>query len=138
MPTRALIDTGPLVAFLNRRDRLHAWSRDVFAATPGPYLTSEGNVAEVCHLLDRAALKGALPFFELIETGLVQVASLREALPEVQAQVARFRDRQVDFADACLLVLAENQPRLPLITVDRSDFMVYFRSRKGRLILPPE
>jgi len=134
---RALIDTGPLVAFLNRRDSLHPWAREVFAATPGPYLTTEGNVAEICHLLERTALKGSLPLFELIETGLLQVASLKDALAAVQAQIARFRDRKVDFADACLLVLADHHARLPLITIDRADFVVYFRGRTKRLILPP-
>jgi predicted nucleic acid-binding protein len=137
MSARALIDSGPLVAFLNRRDRLHAWAREVFAATPGPYLTAEGNLGEVCHLLERETLKGSLRLYELLDTGLLQVASLHESLPAVQAQVARFKDRRVDFADACLLVLSERWPRLPLITVDRADFVVYLRDRPERLVLPP-
>ncbi len=137
MPPGALIDSGPLVAFLNGRDRLHDWARKVFSETPGPYLTAEGNLGEVCHLLERGAAKGSLRFFELLETGLLQVASLRDALPEVHGQVARFRDRRVDFADACLLVLAERHKRLPIITVDRADFVVYFRGKRQRLVLPP-
>jgi predicted nucleic acid-binding protein len=137
MSARALIDSGPLVAFLNRRDRLHAWAREVFAEMPGPYLTAEGNLGEVCHLLERESLKGSLRLYELLETGLIQVASLHESLPAVQAQAARFKDRRVDFADACLLVLSERWPRLPLITVDRADFVVYLRDRPERLVLPP-
>jgi uncharacterized protein len=138
MSARALIDSGPLTAFLNRRDRLHPWARAVFAETPGPYLTTEGNLGEVCHLLERETLKGSLRLYELLDTGLVQVASLHDSLPAVQAQATRFQDRRVDFADACLLVLAERLPRLPLITADRTDFTVYLRDRKERLILPPE
>ena len=137
MSARALIDSGPLVAFLNRRDRLHTWAREVFAGTPGPYLTAEGNLGEVCHLLERETLKGSLRLYELLDTGLVQVASLHESLPAVQVQAARFKDRRVDFADACLLVLAERWPKLPLITVERSDFVVYLRDRPERLVLPP-
>jgi predicted nucleic acid-binding protein len=137
MPPRALIDSGPLVAFLNRRDQLHPWARSVFATTPGPYLTAEGNLGEVCHLLERETLKGSLRLYELLATGLVQVASLQDSLTAVQAQAIRYRDRRVDFADACLLVLAERLPRLPLITLDRADFAVYFRERKEWLVLPP-
>jgi len=137
VPPRALIDSGPLAAFLNRRDELHEWARDVFARTAGPYLTTEANVAEVCHLLERAALKGSLRFFELLNTGLIQTASFADSLSTVHAEVSRFRDRRVDFADACLLVLAERRPHLPLIAVDRADFQVYFRRRRNRLILPP-
>lgn len=137
MLPRALIDSGPLAAFLNRRDELHEWARDVFARTAGPYLTTEANIAEVCHLLERAALKGSLCFLELLNTGLVQTASLADSLSAVHAEISRFRDRRVDFADACLLVMAERRPHLPLITVDRADFQVYFRGHMNRLILPP-
>ncbi len=137
-PPVALIDSGPLVAFLNRRDHLHAWACSVFSEIPGPYLTAEGNLGEVCHLLERETLKGSLRFFELLETGLLQVASLQAALPAVQAQVARFRDRRVDFADACLLVLAERHGRLRIITADRADFAVYCRGKRQRLVLPPD
>jgi predicted nucleic acid-binding protein len=28
--TRAIVDTGPLVAFLNTRDPYHAWARETF------------------------------------------------------------------------------------------------------------
>ncbi|MGH7995657.1 MAG: type II toxin-antitoxin system VapC family toxin [Opitutaceae bacterium] len=137
MLPRALVDSGPLAAFLNRGDALHEWARKAFEGTPGPYLTTEANVAEVCHLLERAALKGSLRLFELLDTGLVQTASLADSLAAVGAEVSRFRDRRVDFADACLLVLAERRPHLPLITADRADFQVYFRGRKNRLVLPP-
>jgi hypothetical protein len=46
----------------------------------------------------------------------------------------------VDFADACLVALSDRKPDLPLATVDRGDFAVYFRSRRRtgrRLHLPP-
>lgn len=137
MLARALIDSGPLAAFLNRRDVLHEWARGAFESTPGPYLTTEANIAEICHLLERAVLKGSLRLFEMLNTGLVQTASLADSLPAVHAEVSRFRDRRVDFADACLLVLAERRPHLPLLTVDRADFQVFFRGRKNRLVLPP-
>ena len=46
------------------------------------------------------------------------------------------RKHQVDFADACLLVLAARFPRMPIITTDRADFTVYLREQQHRLILP--
>lgn len=133
----ALIDTGPLVAFLNRRDRHHAWACTVFGEVRGPYLTTEANLAEACHLLEREAVKGALQLFKLLDSGLIQSEAVSDVLSLVQAKVALFKDRRVDFADACLLVLAERHGRLPLITTDRADFVVYFRGRQRRLVMPP-
>jgi predicted nucleic acid-binding protein len=104
----------------------------------GPYLTTESNVSEACHLLERQVVKGSLGLYEFLEVGLVQVVSLHDSLSAVQAHVARYRDRRVDFADACLLVLAERFPHLPIITSDRADFTVYLRSQSGRLVLPPK
>jgi predicted nucleic acid-binding protein len=136
MLARALIDTGPLAAALNRHDHWHSWSRKVFAEWPGPYLTTEANFTEACHLLERGTLKGSLRLYEFAETGLIQIVSLRDSLPEVQAHVARYRDRRVDFADACLLVLCERFPRLPVITTDRADFTIYLRGHGQRLVMP--
>jgi predicted nucleic acid-binding protein len=136
MQARALIDTGLLAAALNRRDALHPWANEVFGRIAGPYLTSEANFTEACHLLDRETLKGSLRLYEFAETGLLHIVSLQDSLPEVQAHVARYRDRRVDFADACLLVLAGRFPRLPIITTDRADFTVYLREQKQRLVLP--
>jgi hypothetical protein len=49
----------------------------------------------------------------------------------------RYRKRWVDFADACLVVLSDGRPKLPVVTVDASDFAVYFRGRTGRRLLVP-
>lgn len=137
MSPRALIDTGPMAAYLNQRDHWHAWADEVFARIPGPYLTTESNISEACHILERQAVKGSLALYRLLDTGLIQVASLHENLPEVQAHVAKFQDRRVDFADACLVVLAGRFPRLPIVTTDRADFTVYLRGHSERLVMPP-
>ncbi len=38
--TRPLLDTGPLVAFLNRNDQWHTWARTQMGALPPPILTA--------------------------------------------------------------------------------------------------
>jgi predicted nucleic acid-binding protein len=55
----------------------------------------------------------------------------------VRAELLGYRKRWVDFADACLVVLSDEQPRLPVVTVDERDFGVYFRGRRGRKLLVP-
>ena len=46
-----LVDAGPLVALLTRRERLHAWTRDALARLPAPLLTCEAVLAEAAYLL---------------------------------------------------------------------------------------
>ena len=50
---RIVVDTGPLVALLNRRDRHHGWIRQVLDAVEPPMLTCEAIVSEACFLLSR-------------------------------------------------------------------------------------
>ena len=47
------MDTGPVVALLNRRDRQHAWVREVLDAVEPPIFTCEAVVSEACFLLGR-------------------------------------------------------------------------------------
>lgn len=137
LDAEAIVDTGPLVALMDRRDSLHGWAVDVFARIPGPYVTTEANVVEVCHLLERDQLKRSLRFYEMLATGTIRVVSFSDRLSDVQAQVARYRDRRVDYADACVLALSDEYPRLPIITTDVADFTVYLRGRGNRNFVAP-
>src|SRR5437899_12559336 len=48
---RVLLDTGPLVAYLDRSDQFHDWAREQFQQIKSPQLTCEPVLAEACHLL---------------------------------------------------------------------------------------
>lgn len=41
-------DTGPLVAYLDRSDRDHAWAKEVFMGITRPLLTCEAVIADAC------------------------------------------------------------------------------------------
>jgi predicted nucleic acid-binding protein len=73
-----------------------------------------------------------------LERGLVVSQHfLPEELESVRAEMLGYRNRWVDFADACVIRLSDAKPRLPVVSVDAADFAVYFRKRsRRRLILP--
>ena len=52
--TRIIIDTGPLVAYFNRRDRWHRWAAEQMAALNPPLVTCEPVLTEACFLIQRA------------------------------------------------------------------------------------
>jgi uncharacterized protein len=51
MKQAVLLDTGPLVALINRREQFHKWVTNQFAQIEPPLLTCEAVVTEACFLL---------------------------------------------------------------------------------------
>ena len=49
--TAVVIDTGPLVAWLNRRDQHHRWSVQILDTVEVPLITCEPVLSEACFLL---------------------------------------------------------------------------------------
>jgi uncharacterized protein len=138
MDPRAIVDTGFLVALLSRTDRHHGWAKSLLPDLRGPWLTAESCVSETLVLLERAGSESAGKLCDWMEKRLlVSRHFLPDDLVAVRNELFRYRDRWVDLADACLVVLSDQCPQLPLVTVDRNDFEVYFRKRRGRRLLAP-
>lgn len=138
MAVRALVDTGFLVALVDRRDSCHSWAVATARSVPGPWLTCEACISESYHLLGKIAPAESLKVLAMLECGaLVSQHLLPEHLAAVRDEPARYRGRPVDFADACLVALSDVAPRLPVVTVDAADFAVYLRGRRPRRLLTP-
>ncbi len=139
MDARVIVDSGFIAALWDRKDPWHGWAVATATDLRGPWLTCEGCVSEIAFLLgDGLGPAAVLDFYEQIERGLIISRHLiPEELARVQTETSRYRGRVVDFADACLMVLSDQHPRLPLVTIDRNDFSVYLRGRKNRTILVP-
>jgi predicted nucleic acid-binding protein len=132
---KAIADTGFLVAFGNRKDQHHAWAVQLAHQVTDPLLTCEAVLAEASfHLGD------ALLVLDYVRTGLVRPAF---ALAEHQSRIAelarKYRDRQPDLADLCLIRMSELHPKHAIITTDLVDFRVYRRNQRETipLIHPP-
>jgi predicted nucleic acid-binding protein len=63
---RVLVDTGAVVALVNRADRHHAAAADWFASYRGSLLTTEAVITETAYVLaaSRAHQRAALLWFE--------------------------------------------------------------------------
>jgi predicted nucleic acid-binding protein len=131
--SRILLDTGPLVALLNRRDLHHAWVKAQLRELASPLDTCEAVLSEACFLLRHVA-GGPQAVIELVTRGLVRVSfSLRDEAKAVQRLMQRYADVPMALADACMVRLAEiHEPSL-VLTVD-SDFRIY--RKHGRRVLP--
>ena len=53
MKRRVILDTGPLVAFINAKDKYHKWAVLQWSQIEPPMLTCEGVLSEACFLLGK-------------------------------------------------------------------------------------
>ena len=130
---RVILDTGPLVGFLDASDQWHEWSLARFSELPSPMLTCEAVLSEANYLL--GGKPGADRILEMIELGALDIVPLfpRET-PHIRAFMARYGVR-AQLADACLVRLSELHPHCQVLTTDSADFRVYRRHRNERLPL---
>lgn len=134
----AIVDAGPLVAFLDKAERHHGWTVEQVRALDAPLLTCEPVLAEAMFLLSDLP-KAQEALFDLLANGAVRIAfQVGEHVAPLRALHRKYRDRPISLADACVVRMAELFERHQVFTLD-SDFSVY--RRNGRepldLIFPP-
>jgi uncharacterized protein len=125
VPASALIDTGAILALLDRNDRWHAACVGAFRQMRLPLLTSEAVLTELFHLVgdERAEMEAAWKF---ARSGALVLGTLEDAeLPSVRTLMSRYWDRPMDFADATLVYLAKREQLSVILTVDHADFATY-------------
>ncbi len=137
MRADALIDTGAILALLDRTDRWHPSCVDAFQRLRLPLVTSEAVLAELFHLVgsSRREMKAAWKF---VRSGALVLGSIETAeLPYLHALMSRYWDRPMDFADATLVYLAKRESLSAVLTVDHADFATYrIEGRRGFRLLP--
>jgi predicted nucleic acid-binding protein len=60
-----------------------------------------------------------------------------DELPAIEALMARYADRPMDFADATLVHVAERENLRTILTVDHSDFETYRIGRGAKFRILP-
>ena len=133
-----LVDSGPLVASLVGRDAHHGWATRQLSELREPLRTCEAVLSEAFFLLQRCE-GGTEKLCEILRRGLVRVDFDLERQKEfVMDFLIRYRSTPMSLADACLVRMAELQPKARVFTVNR-HFKIYRRLRRQviPLIFPP-
>jgi uncharacterized protein len=121
----ALIDTGAILALLDRSDRWHNACVDAFRQLWLPLLTSEAVPTEVFHLVgdSRTEMEAAWKF---VRSGALVLGTIEQAeLTHLHGLMSRYWDRPMDLADASLVYLAKRESLFVILTVDQADFATY-------------
>ena len=124
MAANTLVDSGYLVALLNRRDRHHQWAASQAGQHVPPWQTCEAVLSETFHLI--GPMNGGL-LAELLRRQTV-IPSFRfdQDQGPVLALMAKYAQVPMSFADACLVRMSETCADPILLTTD-GDFSIYRR-----------
>lgn len=134
----AICDTGPLVAYLNRHDPYHKWAVEIMKQVRPPMLTCEPVLTEAVYFLREDGLQ-VDPLFQLLERGALRVEfDVATHWPRMRTLMARYR--QMDLADASIVVMSELHARSEVFTIDHRDFSVYRRNDRQIIdfVAPPK
>jgi uncharacterized protein len=126
-----LLDTNVIVAWLNRRDHHHQRCVDALSDLRQPIATCEAVIAESCYMVR------SIP--EAIDRILANVADGTFEIPfklsgraaEIGNILRKYGDTPADFADACLIAMADELNTGHILTLD-SDFK-HYRWRRNRV-----
>ena len=126
-----LLDTGPLVAYLDASEEEHLEVAARIDAFKGQLFTTSAVITEAMHFV-APARRGALLLAEFVAESGLQVLNFSQAedLMEAAHRMEKYRDVPMDYADATLILLAERLEVFDLLTLDRRGFSV-FRSSRG-------
>ena len=129
-----LLDTGVIVALLDRSERRHRECATALQTNSAALVTCEAVIAEACYLT--RSLPGAPEaILQNVAAGTFQIPiHLSRCAAAIQRILKKYRDQEVDLADACLIHLASELRTGEILTLD-GDFAVY-RWGANRPFLP--
>jgi len=128
-----ILDTGPLVAAFRRpqdKDPFTPWAAKLVRSLPYPLITCDAVLTEAAHFLHSPA-----KLLEAMNRGLLVTRfDAQAAAPRLAELVEKYADQPMDFADACLVCMSEQNRDSTIVTIDRDDFAAY--RRYGRETIP--
>jgi uncharacterized protein len=138
MAATALVDTGLILALLDRDDEWHRACAATIRSVSFPLLTTEAVMTEVFHLTLRD-FHNIEPAWELFDSKSIVLAAMTDAdLPDIDTLMSRYRDRPMDFADATLVHVANRESISLILTIDHNDFETYRLAGNRKFTIRPQ
>jgi hypothetical protein len=126
-----LVDTSVLAAAFSPRDGCHRMCRDALLNLPGQAFTTDAVLVELASLLRRDRRDFSRVLRAISQTKTLKILSIgQDEYRAIAGWLEKYADQQPDFADACLVYVAEREGIDTVFTLD-SDFLVY-RTLSGR------
>jgi predicted nucleic acid-binding protein len=138
MVADTLIDTGAMLALLDKDDGWHKACSEAFNQIRLPVVTSEAVLTELFHLVGNKKNEVAV-VWAFVRSGAIALSPiLDEDFGELDALMAKYHDRPMDFADATLVHIARRHSISQVFTVDHDDFETYRIDGRRRFRIVPQ
>lgn len=132
-----LIDTGAIVATLDRDDDWHAACVQALESLRFPLLTTEAVLTEAFHLIGSSAYN-VQRLWAFVLSGALTVKTPSDFdLLELRSLMTKYKDRPMDFADATLVHAANCESISLVLTIDHDDFETYRLKGNKKFIIRP-
>jgi len=133
-----LLDTGPIVAYLDADDPSHALVGRALNDFTGEFVLTSAVVTESMYFVSNLH-RGPEALQEFLEVGQTRIVECCQPsdLKQAVRLMQKYRDTPMDFADATLVLLGEALRLYNLCTLDRRGFSTYRTStgKRFRLVL---
>ena len=121
---KILVDSGPLIALFDASDKYHKKAVDFLKSNRFPLVTTIASVTEALHLLDFNR-NAQIDLLEWIHRGGVEINNIENSdFGRIKDLTVKYKNLPMDFADSCLVFLAEQIKVDTIATIDR-DFSIY-------------
>ena len=119
-----LIDSGPLIALFNARDRHHQGVKAFLKEHPYRFVSTLAVLTEVSYMLDFSD-RAQRDFYEWVMfKGVILSEINQNDMPRLVELTTKYADLPMDFADATLVITAEKTNIREIISLDK-DFDIY-------------
>jgi predicted nucleic acid-binding protein len=134
-----LLDTGPLVALLDRSEPDHHLVASFMARFEGSRLITTGAVITEAFYFLSDVRNGSASLASFLDASATEVRDVfnSEALAAAVALMSKYADTPMDFPDATLVWTAEQMGTNKVLTLDRRGFSAFRfgKNRRFKLLL---
>jgi len=124
MKNTIIIDTGPIVALLNSKDKYHKKVLNFIKEHDKNFITTWSVITEATHLL-RHSVQAQINLLEWIKRGGLDIFDIDiRDIDEMINLTVKYKDLPMDLADCSLVILAQKKNIRDILSID-SDYDVY-------------
>jgi predicted nucleic acid-binding protein len=134
---KAIVDTGPWVALIDRSESMHLNSVNWLKQFSGTLYSTEAVLTEVLYLLNFSIKAQCAAIDFAVESLIEIVPPNRESLRKTKNLMRKYADLPMDYADATLVCLAMDTGIQNIVTFDKKDFNIYRSQGKKKFTIIP-
>lgn len=132
-----LLDTGPLVSLIDSSEKIHSACSLFAKGFSGQFLTTEPVLTEALYLLNESFSYQKKMMQFVVKGGIQIIPTSQKALQKSFDMMEKYQDIPMDFADATLVVLAEEADMNEIFTLDHRGFNTYRIHNKKSFVIYP-